>query len=327
MPTLNTKDLLLWNRMSYNQEEKMLMFAHETAIPPQQAPKESGKFRVGEAQADYKELDMDRLSKYDVPQHYGKTDSFRYYSNKPIGAGFSISNADLDDPEGRGYMSIGEWLDDYRRWITRLSKKFLEKAFYAVVSDNDNFTSASYYANATTAWSSVGTANTKDDVEAGRIVSPYINAVTLGWTGLRYALRNETFRSSAYVSGPARDNLEVTPGLKALADYWEVDYIFVSRCRLQTDSSDSTDTTETDIWGDKVLLHYHDPNPSNMESVWLRHNYWAPMGKGAGTGGWFWNFDEENRSGGVGSQSWDFWKYYEFITQQKDLAYRIDNIY
>jgi hypothetical protein len=233
----------------------------------------------------------------------------------------------LADPESNGYNSIGEWIEDYRSWITLLLKKHKEKALYTAVSNNNNFEGATYYANATTAWSSIGTANTKDDVEAGREIQNQVNAVALGYKGLRYALRNQTFRASAYVAGPARNDLEVSPGIQALKDYWEVDYIFVSRGELITDSSDASDTTRTEIWGDKVLLFYHNPKPSPMRPSWIRQNYWAPMGKGATSGGWFWTEDEKNRPGGVGIRMWDLWNYYEFLVQEKSLAYRIDNIY
>ena len=140
-------------------------------------------------------------------------------------------------------------------------------------------------------------------------------------------LLNQTFRSQATVMGPIRDDLKVTPYVQALKDYLELDYIFISRGKLQTDSSDSTDTTRAHIWGDKMLLFYHNPSPSPMEPGAVVQNYWAPLGKGSGTGGWFWNQDTEKRSGGVGSEHYDLWNYYEFMVQEKTMMYRIDNIY
>jgi len=327
MATLNTYDKRTWNALSYAQTDPRMNLVQDMAFPPRQAPAEAGKFRETAEQSFYKELDADRVSKYTVPQHYGKTDAFRYYKNDPISAGFSLSNADLSSPGEYGYNSVGEWIEDYRAWLTKLLKKHKEKALYTAVSDNTNFEGATYYANAATAWSSTGTANTKDDIEAGRLIVEEVNAVCLSWKGLRYALQNQTFRASAYVAGPARDDLEVTPGLRALKDYWEVDYIFFSRAKLQTDSSDATDTTRTEIWGDKVLLYYHNPNPTPLDPGWMRQLFWAPMGKGQASGGWFWTEDEDKRPGGVGVKLWDLWNYYQFLVQEKSLGYRIDNIY
>jgi hypothetical protein len=59
----------------------------------------------------------------------------------------------------------------------------------------------------------------------------------------------------------------------------------------------------------------------------MSHNFWPVSGQGANTGGWFWNSDSSKREGGVGIQTFDLWNYYEFLVQEKSLAYRIDNIY
>ena len=328
MPNMNVYKTSVWDRLSYAQTDIRANFIQDTMCPPRQSPQEYGEFRETAEQSYFKELDAARLSKYDIPQHYSKVDAIRYYHNYPIGAGFTLSKADLDDPKGHGYMSIGDWIEDYRQWITKLLKKFKEKALYTIAGTTGNYESASYYADASADFANIGTCNLKDYIETARLVVDDVSAMSIGYRGLRYMLNNQTFLSQANVTAQARDDAEVTASVIALKDYLELDRIYVSRGKLQTDSADSTDTTRADIWGDKLVWFNDNPNPSPMDPGFLVQNYWAPMGKGRGTGGWFWNIDKsETRSGGVGSIHYDLWNYYEIMVQEATMGYLLYNLY
>jgi hypothetical protein len=128
--------------------------------------------------------------------------------------------------------------------------------------------------------------------------------------------------------GPKRDGAvdpTITP--EFLKNYFQLDFLWIAKGDLITDSADSTDTTRTEIWGDKMLLFYHNPTPSPLEPCFIKHLYWTPMGKGSGTNGWFVTETVDDRPGGVGVRYWDIWNYHQFLVHEKSLAYRIDAIY
>ena len=328
--TLPPVKLEMWNQRSWEYQDVGATMIQNEMAPPVQAPYERGEFRVGDARANFLHVNAANVSKYDVGERYGKTGTITTYENKPISAGFMFSNADLANVELHGYMSVGAMLSDYQGWMTGLLRKFKEYYLYnSVVLDNNNYAGAAYYNNAATPWSTIATANPKSDIDAGKDLVPEINAMSISWQGMQWALRNQTFLSQVQITATDRNAAQLEPEVAAFANWVNLDYIFISKGKLITNSADPTDTTKVDIWGDSAVLFHYNPSPSPLTPVWLTQNYWAPLGNGANTGGWFWAHDEmsDKISGGVGSQTWDLWNYYQFLVQRKDLAYRIDNLY
>jgi hypothetical protein len=325
---MNTYDRKDMSRLSFAQTDPLANLVQDAAFPPLQAMAEAGKFREVEARAHYLEVNADQVSKYTVGLEYDYGDAFRYYKNTPIGAFFKWSNADLSQPAEYGYLNQAAMIEDKRAWLTKLIRKKKEKALYTAVSTNGNFEGATYYADAATAWSSVGTSDPGSDVAAGRLIVPELNAGIMSYTAFLYCQRNTTIKASTTVAGARRDGaVDPTITTEFLKNYFQLDYLWIARGSLITDSATASDETRAEIWGDKMLLFYHNPTPSPMEPTWLKHLYWTPMNKGAGTGGWFVTESIDERPGGVGVHYWDIWNYHQFLSHEKSLAYRIDNVY
>jgi hypothetical protein len=316
------------SKLSYAQTDPLANLVQDVAFPPMEAMAEDGKYREVEARAHYLEVNANQASKYSIGLEYDYGDAFRYYHNVPVSAFFKWSNADLAQPQEYGYASQAAMIEGKRSWLTKLLRKKKEKELYTAVSNNNNFEGATYYANAGTAWSSVGTSDPGSDVAAGKLIVDEINAGIMSHTAFLYCQRNTTIKSSTTVMGPKRDGAvdpTITP--EFLKNYFQLDYLWIARGKLITDSADESDETRTEIWGDKMLLFFHNPTPGPEEPSWIKHLYWAPMGKGKGLNGWFVTETVDDRPGGVGVRYWDIWNYHQFLVQEKSLAYRIDAIY
>jgi hypothetical protein len=315
-------------KLSYAQTDPLANLVNEMAMPPMDSLSETGQFREMAERSYYLELDASRVSKHTVGQGYDFTDSLRYFQNDPISAFFVLSRADLDNPQSRGYTSRGQMVQKRNAWLTKLLKKYKEKSFYTAVSTNANFEGATYYNNATLAWSNIGLSNPMDDVYAGKLVVPEINAGIMSKKAFDYLSRNLTLSSMTTVTGAMRDG-SVNPliTVEFLKNVFQLQYLWVANGQLLTSSSDETSTARSDIWGDSMLLFFHNPTPGPDEPAWMKSLYWAPLGRGKGTNGWFVTKTTEDRTGGVGSETYDIWNYYQFLVHEKSLAYRIDNLY
>ena len=240
--------------------------------------------------------------------------------------------ADLGSPQKFGHMSGESMVEEELAIKLFLMKKIKEKALYTFVSDNNNYASASHYANAATAWSTVSTADPLDDVTAGRTVIEAAgynaNAGIISQTAFRYLQQNAVILSSTTVFGPARSG-QVNPSVTVdfLKNYFQLEYLWVARGSFITDSSDPTDETTAEIWGDKMLLFDFQPNPRPKQPTWMKHLFWLPDGKGEPQEGWIVNESFEPRPGGVGVMTWDIWDYYTYLSHYSAMAYRIDNLY
>jgi hypothetical protein len=325
---MRTKDKPFMSKLSYAQTDPLANLVQDVAFPPMNSITEEGKYREIEARAHYLEIDAERISKHSVGQTYDYTDAFRYFKNDPVGANFKFSRADLDNPQQRGYTSAAQMIEAKRAWLTKLLKKKKEKSMYTVITTDANYESSSYYNNAATAWSSTGTANPLDDIAAGRLVVPEINAGIMSWTAFQYLQRNQTLSSMTTVTGSMRDgSVNPTITTEFVKNVFQLDYLWIARGSLITDSSDATDETRTEIWGDTMFLFFHNPTPGPEEPAAIKHLFWPIMGKGAGTAGWFVTETTEDRSGGVGSVTYDIWNYHQFLVQEPTLMYRIDALY
>ncbi len=325
---MNTVDQPYLSRLSYAQTDPLANLIHDKAMPPHDAFYEAGKFREMAERSYFLEVDATRVSKHTVGQSYDFTDSFRYFKNDPISAYFMLHRTELDNPTQYGYASRGQMIQRRNAWLTGLLKKSKEKALYTAVSDNTNFEGATYYANASTAWSSTGLANPMDDVYAGKLIVPEINAGIISKKAFDYLARNNTLSAMTTVSGARRDG-SVNPMITVefLKNVFQLEYLWVANGQILSDSADESSTTKADIWTNKMLLFYHNPNPGPETPAWMQSLFWAPNGKGKGSGGWFVTKTTEDRTGGVGSETYDIWNYYQFLVQEASLAYRIDALY
>lgn len=323
-----TIDKPLMARLSYAQTDPLANLVYNQAFPAMDAQTEHGKFREVEARAHYLQVLAENSSKYTTPETFDYTDSFRYFRNVPISMSFMYSVADLNQPQVYGYATAAEMINAKRRWQTNLLKKHKEKALYTAVSDNNNFEGATYYANAGTAWSTVSTSDPISDVAAGKLIVPEVNAGIMSYTAFLYCQRNANLKATTTVYGPRRDNA-VDPTITAefLRNAFALDYLWIARGSLITDSADESDETRAEIWGDKMLLFYHNPTLGPEEPAWMKHLFWRPSNGAESGEGWLVTETIDQRAGGAGVRHWDLWNYYQFLVQEKSLAYRIDNLY
>ena len=313
--------------LAYKHVDPSLTFGYENNLTPIEMPVEAGKFREMNDRANFLERDFAK-TKFAKAQVLTFGDSLRDYSITPIGGGFQFSNVDLAQPSLYGKNNKAEMIAEQQGIVALQMKKHIEKAYYTAISTNANFGSASYYNNATTPWSSIGTANMKGDVRAGKLIlggGPY--RLTMSNTAGEYAFDNVTLNASTVVSGPDRDvSVNPNPTAEFLRRYFGVNELVIAAGDLMTDSGDPSDDTKTEIWGDKVLLEKIG-NPSLMQPSWMKHLFFAPLGRGKGSGGWFTIEVTDEEVGGVGVKKWLTWNYLQLLVQEKTMAYRIDAVY
>jgi hypothetical protein len=329
--TLNTVNKPDMQRLAFMLTDPNARFVYPDAFPAFNAGDEVGKWRKKDVRAFFEET-RHSASKFTVPETSNTTDSFLDFHITPIARGFQFSRADLGNPQKYGHPTAASMIEEELAINTFLMKKIKEKALSTFVDDNSNYASASHYADAATAWSSVDTADSLDDITAGRTVIEAAgysaNAGIISQTAFRYLQQHATIQSASHVSGPRRDG-QVDPTITPdfLKNYWQLDHLWIARGSLITDSSDPTDETTAEIWGDKMLLFQYDTVLRPRQPSWMKHLFWQPDGKGDPSEGWFVNETFEPRPGGVGVTTWDMWNYYTYLSHYNAMAYRIDNLY
>jgi hypothetical protein len=149
-------------------------------------------------------------------------------------------------------------------------------------------------------------------------------------TAYLYAADNANLLASSVVSGDSRDaSVNPYPMVGFLQNYFNIPRIYVAAGDLITDSSDPTDTTKTEIWGDKILLLRNTAAAKKSPRLgqWLKHLMFRPSGRGEPNEGWFTLETRSEEEGGVGMRKFATWNYYQFLVQEKSYAYRIDAVY
>lgn len=333
MPTINTYNKQDLQDLAYALTDPYANLVYNQAVPAQIVTKELGKYRKKDVRTYFQHL-HNKASKYTHPQMRNSTDAFTDFFVEPISDGFEFSNADLGDPLSYGAASRADMIAEEMQIKMSLMKKIKEYAFYTFVSDNDNYAGATYYADAATPWSTVATADTLADIEAGREIvraggynlnAGIINSKTLG-----YLRRNALINSATTIMGPNRDG-SVNPRVEVefLKNYWGLDYLWVARGSFITDSSDPSDTSMTDIWGAKMLLFDYNvqASQSSKQPSWCKDLVWRPDNKGDSQEGWIVNESMDTEAGGVGLTRWGIWNYFTFLSHEPRLAYRIDALY
>ena len=329
--TLNTVNKQDMERLAYSLTDPNANIIYNMAFPAMDAGDEVGKYRRKNVREYFLEPRV-TASKFTVPETSNSSDAFLDFHITPISRGFQFSMADLGSPAKFGHRTGAAMVEEELAMKTFLMKKIKEKALYTFISTNGNFAGASYYAAAATAWSSVSTADSLDDITAGRTILEAAgwnaNAGILSQTAFRYLQQHASLQSMFSISGQRADG-GLNPSITAdfLKNIWQLDYLWIARGSHVTDSSDPTDETTTEIWGDKMLLFDYSPNPRPRQPSWMKHLFWRPDGKGEGQEGWFVNETFEPRPGGVGVMSWDIWDYYTYLSHYSSMAYRIDNLY
>ena len=317
--------------LAYQLTDPNASLVYNQAFPAMDAGDEVGRYRKKDARTYFLE-DRVTSSKFTTPETSNTSDSFLDFHITPISRGFQFSMADLGSPTKFGHRTGAGMVEEELAIKMFLMRKIKEKALYTFVSTNANFAGASYYADAATAWSTVSTADSQDDITAGRTVLEAAgynaNAGIISRTAFRYLQQHASIQSSSLVSGPRRDG-QIDPSITVdfLKNYWQLEYLWVARGSMVTDSSDPTDETTAEIWGDSMLLFDYASSPRPKQPSWMKHLFWRPDGKGEGSEGWIVNETFEPRPGGVGIRSWDVWDYYTYLSHYNAMAYRIDNLY
>lgn len=333
MPTINTYNKMELQNLAYALTDPYANLTYNQAVPALDAGKELGKFRKKDVRTYFQDFHS-TASKFTHPEVSNSTDAFLDFFIKPISKGFEFSNADLGDPMSHGYSSRIDMIGEEMQVKTSVLKKIKEQMFYAFVSDNTNFAGATYYADASTAWSTVATADTLADIEAGRAIveaSGYrLNAGIINRKTLGYLRRNALINSATTVMGTDK-NMSVNPRVEVefLKSYWGLDYLWIADGSFITDSSDPTDTTMANIWGNKMLLFDYNIGAiqSPRQPSWCKQLFWRPDGKGDTQEGWIVNESQDFEAGGVGLTRWGIWNYFTFLSHEPRLAYRIDALY
>jgi len=333
MPTINTYYKSDMSSLAYQLTDPYANLIYNQVFPAMDAGVELGKFRKKDARTWFTEL-RSFSSKHTKPESHNTSDGFVDFKVDPISAAFEFFNGDLGQSGSRGYSSAAAMIQEEMAVTMFLLKKLKEKALYTFVSNNSNFNGATYYANAGTAWSTIATADSLDDIMAGRAIVEAggyrLNAGIISNTALNYLAQHASIQSSTTVMGSGRDG-SVNPyvTVEFLKNYWNLEYLWIASGGLITDSSDPTDETIAEIWGDSMLLFDYnvDAIRSPRQPSWLKHLFWRPNGQGESSEGWLVNESSDGEIGGAGVRKWGIWDYFTFLSHEKKLAYRIDNLY
>ena len=314
-------------RLAYQHQDRRVSLVYNQIAPGIEMPMTAGLYKELDERAYFLERDFQAGEKT-RPEAFTVGDSSHRYTITPIAGSFEFTNVQLSRPGLYGKKNAAEMIREQQQVLGVQMRKSKEKALYTLVSDNTQFEGATYYANASTAWSSTGTANMKDDVDAGKLIlggGPY--RLTMSNTASIYAFANATLNASTVVSAPRRDgSVNPNPTAAFLENYFGVDELYIAQGDLITDSGDPTDTTKAEIWGDKVLLEQIG-SESLMQGSWCKQLFFRPLGRGEPGEGWFTIETGDDAAGGVGTRKFDTWNYYCFEIQEKSMAYRIDAVY
>jgi len=326
MPTINTVIRPELSQLAYENTDMMMNLVYNEGFPAMAVNVEKGQFRAGESNTWFLEPDA-QMSKFTTARLGNYSDSPQNFNLFPEGLGFEFSNADLQQPQIYGYATRQEMINSRVMWRSTQLKKKKEKALYTFVSDNGNFASSSYYANAGTAWSDTTNATPVADVMTGLVQCPEANAMIINKYTFRLLQQNASLAAMTTVYGPARDG-GVNPSITVdfLKNVFQVEYLWVASGKFITDSSDPTDTTKADIWGARALLFYHNPNLNDKDGRWLKHLFWNVDGASSDEG-WLVTETYDPEVGLVGLYRWQVGSYYQFLSQRTELAYRIDALY
>jgi len=287
---------------------------------------ETGQFRVG-ADDDWFEERYTKMSKFTIAEEHGESDSLANFNLKPEAIAWKYSNLDLNHPQKFGSRSRQEMIN--KRFIreSRLLKKKKEKDYYAAVATDANFVDGTYFNDATVKWSTPATADPVLDITTGKLIVDSANALAIPYRSFVDLQNVSRLQSLTNVAGLKRDKgINPTITVDWLLNVFQLDFIFVARGKLKTDSSDPSSSARSDIWGNKALLFYFNPSEDNVDGHFLQHLFLNTPGANADEG-WIATETVDNEPGLVGVTRWQLGSYYQFLSQRKELGYRIDALY
>jgi hypothetical protein len=324
------KEDLSWLAKSLTDPYMNLLY--DKIAPGIDAGAEKGIYRLEDARASFLRK-RSIASKFTTSEALSTSDSFQTFFISPINDAFDYSNADLSSYMRFGKRSEVDYIATKMRQMMKRVKKEKEAQFYEFVEDNTNFHSASFYANAATQISSTDTADFLDDIHAGqdmlRSVGYRGRLLAISDQALAYLQRNAYLQSITSVNHIDRSGaVDPTITVEWLKNVLMLDWVFVASGHHITDSSDPTDETTTEIWGNKALLMDYQPNDAGDPDgiSWMKHLFWRPSNQGDTEEGWIVN-EVPREGGGVGITKHEVWNYFTFHSHEKRLAYRIDNLY
>jgi hypothetical protein len=328
MPAINTYNKADMAQLAYAQKDPLANLGYNQAFPAMAVPEETGQFREVDARTYYLEPET-KASKFTVPKSTGFGDSMRTYETKPVASSFEFSEADLAQPRAYGYASRADLIRSRLEWKAGQMKKVKEKALWTIVNTDATFEGATYYADASVAWDTVGTSDPAGDVGAGKLIVPQINAGIMSYTAFVWCQMSTNIKALTNVSGPKRDGAvdpTITP--EFLKNVFQLDYLWIVKGDFITASSDPTDETRAEIWGNQMLLFYFNPGDATdpQRPSFIKHLVWDAPGSASGEH-WLVNETLDPEPGGLGVRKWGIWNYFQFLVHEPMLAYRVDALY
>lgn len=323
MPNQKTIIRQEYGELAYNHSDMTANLINAQAFPPMGIDDETGLFRVGGNDQYFNEEKM-AMSKFTKAREFGQEDSTQNFNLTPAGSAWVFSELDLRKPQKFGASSREEMKMDMVMTRAALAKKQKEKALYTAVLANANYASSSYYADATTDWATIASSVPLTDVQTGLIQVPEANAMIISKLDYRYLQNTAQITGKTTVTGKAR-NAEMNPTVDVnhLLNVFGLDYIFVASGRFKTDSSVSSSTAKSDIWGRTALLFYYNPDTSDKDGRFIKHLYLA--GEGASSDeGWVVTETFDPETGLYGAYRYQLGSYYQFLPHRKELGYRIN---
>jgi hypothetical protein len=325
MPQTNVVYKQVNSNLAQKYKDPLFNPVYQEAFPAMEVPFELGKGRKKTERA-YREQIEGFSSKFSVARSVNTTDELYDYSTDWESDAFEFSLADLGQYANRGFTSQKQMKDEEREIMSTRFKKKKQRALYTYVSDNNNFAGATHYANAGVQWSNWGTASPGDDVWIGLQQVKRANAIIMGDEDYYNCLANQTINASVQGSGVVKGSIDPRIGVDFLKRYFRVEYLWIAGGEIITNSADRTDETTVDIWGNKVLIFHHDPNPRVASDTWMKQIFFRPGDpkRGEPTEGWRIIVKETEEEGGIGIYKEALWNNYDYLKQNTKLAYRID---
>lgn len=323
----NTKTLIRaeFNQLAYEYTDMTANLIYNKAMPGLSMNDETGTFRIGDTDEHFEEH-YTKMTKFTIAEESGEADTTQNFQLLPAGDAFSYSELDLQHPQKFGANSRQEMVNNRIMKITGILKKVKEKAFYTAVNTDANYQSSSYYADAAIPWDQFDTADPIVDIYNGKLLVPAANALIMPQTSFWDLQRNAKLQSLTNVAGPQRDgNINPTITVDWLANVFQLQYIWVASGKFKTDSSVSASTAKSNIWGDKALLFYFNPSPTDIDGRFMKHLFLAGASMNPDEG-WIVTETTNPEPGGLGVTRWQIVSYYQFLPHRKELGYRIDTL-
>jgi hypothetical protein len=325
MPETNVVYKQIESALAQKYTDPLFEPTYNVAFPAIEVPFSIGKARK-KGERPYREQAEGFSDKFSIARSNNTTDELTDYQTDWESDAFEFSKSDLGEYAIRGFNSQRQMIDEEREIMSTRFRKKKQLALWNYVNTDTNFAGATYRVAAGVAWSNWGTSSPGDDVWAGLQHGKRYNAIHMGLEDYYNCLANQTINKSAQAAGMDKGALNPSIGIEYLKRYFRVQYIFVAGGEYITDSADRSATATTDLWGNKVLLFYHTPQPKTSSDTWMKHIFFRPGDPKMGETSEGWRIIETTtkEEGGIGIYKEALWNNYKYLQQNTKLGYRID---